>query len=92
MSLREEKTLDVWEDGVLVGQLTSSWPEVRRRRDKLLAEVDAWYLKDRWDALSSTAKGELNAYRAALRDVPATYETPAEAWLNMPDPPQWAVP
>jgi len=89
MSLREEMTLDRYVDGVLVGQSTSSWSEVRKRRNKLLKESDLWYLKDRWDGLNTTQKGNMNAFRAALRDLPVTYTTPAEAWVNMPVPPEW---
>jgi len=90
MSYREEMTLNKYVDGVLVGQSSSSWGEVRKRRNNLLKLSDLWYLKDRWDGFNTTQKGELNSFRAALRDLPESYDTPAEAWLNMPVAPEWS--
>lgn len=66
------------------------WEEVRAERDKLLKKTDLWYLKDRWDALSTTAKGQINSYRAALRDLPQTYpDSPNDAADNFPVPEEW---
>jgi len=67
------------------------WELVRVERDTLLRCTDLWYLKDRWDELSSTNKGKLNAFRKALRDLPSLYETANEAYDNMPEYEDWMV-
>jgi len=72
------------------GTVDVSWEDVRAHRDALLLKTDLFYLKDRWDALSSTAKGQLNAYRTALRDLPQTYpDSPNDAADNFPVPEEW---
>jgi|TARA_R100000988_G_scaffold99964_1_gene69849 hypothetical protein len=66
-----------------------TWDEVRKERKKWLEATDLWYLKDRWDALSSSAKGKLNSFRASLRSLPQDYETANEACDSFPTPEEW---
>ena len=71
------------------GELGHTWTEVRKARNKALESTDLWYLKDRWDNLSTTAKGQLNSYRLLLRDLPQTYSNPDEAVENWPEREEW---
>ena len=67
-----------------------SWYQFREVRDELLLASDLWYLKDRWDALNSTQKGELNSYRDILRNLPQIHESDAlanAAWDSIPELP-----
>jgi len=68
------------------------WEEVFDMRKALLLETDLWYLKDRWDSLSSTNKGKLNTLRQTLRDLPQTYDNPNDAFDNFPTAEDWMVP
>jgi len=77
-------------DGVIT-YVDSTWEQVRRVRNELLSLSDCWYPKDRWDSLSTTDKGAMNTFRQDLRDLPATYDTPNDAWDNMPEPPSWSA-
>lgn len=70
-------------------QVDVEWATVRMERKMELEKTDLWYLKDRWDNLSTTDKGKLNSYRQALRDLPSTYETANEAVDNWPEPEDW---
>lgn len=65
------------------------WDEVRKERQRWLKITDLWYFKDRWDALSSTKKGQLNTFRQELRDLPDNYTTANEAADNFPEPQEW---
>ena len=67
------------------------WPTLRGFRKKVLQKLDEWYLKDRWDELSSTKKGQLNAYRKALRDLPQDYpgDNANDACDNWPEAEDW---
>ena len=67
------------------------WELVRVERDGYLMLTDLWYLKDRWDALSSTAKGQLNAFRKALRELPQTYDNANDAYDNFPEAEEWMI-
>ena len=67
------------------------WSEVRGMRKGLLQQTDLWYLKDRWDNLSSAAKGKLNTLRKTLRDLPQTYDNPNDAFDNFPEPEEWMI-
>lgn len=67
------------------------WDEVRRMRKGLLQQTDLWYLKDRWDALSTTNKGKLNTFRQTMRDLPQTYDNANDAFDNFPDPEEWML-
>jgi len=66
-----------------------SWRTVRSERENWLVQTDLWYLKDRWDSLSSKKKGELNAFRQALRNLPQTYTEANDAADNFPTPEDW---
>lgn len=79
----------MYEPEEVVGQMGWSWDQIRDSRNKALVSTDLWYLKDRWDNLSSTAKGQLNSYRQSLRDLPQTYSTPEEAVENWPEREDW---
>tara|TARA_Y100000356_G_C11091770_1_gene199636 strand:- start:4 stop:246 length:243 start_codon:yes stop_codon:yes gene_type:complete len=79
----------MYEPEEVVGQIGWSWDQIRDSRNTALVSTDLWYLKDRWDNLSSTAKGQLNSYRQALRDLPQTYSTPEEAVENWPVREDW---
>jgi len=68
------------------------WETVTDMRKSLLTATDLWYLKDRWDNLSSTNKGKLNTLRQALRDLPQTYDNPNDAFDNFPEAEEWMVP
>lgn len=73
------------------GKKDISWEEARVERNHCLAKTDLWYLKDRWDELTSTKKGQLNSYRKALRDLPQDYpgENANDACDNWPQPEEW---
>ena len=79
----------MYEPEEVVGQVGWSWDQIRDSRNTALVSTDLWYLKDRWDNLSSTAKGQLNSYRQSLRDLPQTYSTPEEAVENWPVREDW---
>ena len=64
------------------------WEEIRDMRKGLIQILDGWYLKDRWDALSSTDK---NAIRQTLRDLPQTYDNANEAFDNFPEAEEWMM-
>jgi hypothetical protein len=65
------------------------WEEVKTVRESWFIITDLWYLKDRWDSLSSTKKGELNSFREALRNLPQTYTDATDAADNFPTPEEW---
>ena len=67
------------------------WDEIRAMRKGLIEILDGWYLKDRWDALSSTNKGKLNTIRQTLRDLPQTYDNANDAFDNFPEPEEWMM-
>jgi len=69
------------------------WESLRRFRLKLLERTDVWYISDRWSNLSSTAKGQLNSYRQALRDLPQDYpgELANDAVDNFPEAQEWIL-
>ncbi len=71
------------------GAIGFTWIEVRLSREDALKSTDLWYLKDRWDNLTTTQKGQLNSYRQALRDLPQTYDNPDEAVDNWPSREDW---
>ena len=74
-----------------VTDMDISWFQFRELRDELLLASDLWYLKDRWDALNSTQKGELNSYRDTLRTLPQIHaddELANTAWDSIPELPE----
>lgn len=67
-----------------------SWEELRWARDMCLAELDVWYLADRWAQLSAEEQDQLNSYRQALRDLPQDNpDSPNDAVDNWPEPEDW---
>lgn len=71
------------------GEHDVEWSDVKTEREMWFKITDLWYLKDRWDALSSSKKGKLNSFRQALRDLPQNYESPNDAADNFPEPEEW---
>jgi hypothetical protein len=69
----------------------STWAEIKKLRSIYFKKTDLWYLKDRWDNLSTIKKGELNSFRQALRDLPQNYATANEAADNFPSVPEWII-
>lgn len=65
-----------------------TWPDVLACRTYWFEVTDLWYLKDRWDGLSSTHKGQLNTFRQELRDLPE-FDTANDAGDNFPSPEDW---
>jgi len=76
---------------ISTGKKDISWEVARVERNNCLTKTDLWYLKDRWDELSSTKKGQLNAYRKALRNLPQDYpgDNANEACDNWPEAEDW---
>lgn len=74
---------------ILEEMITVSWSHVKEIRRYWLEQTDLWYLKDRYDNLSTTAKGKLNTFRQTLRDLPQTYELANDAADNFPTPEEW---
>jgi len=57
-----------------------NWRDLRRKRDRLLAETDWWANSD------VTMTDEQRIYRQALRDLPANTEDPANpVWPTKPE-------
>ena len=57
-----------------------AWSELRRKRNRLIAETDYLALSD------STLTTEMSAYRQALRDLPANTTDPANpVWPTKPE-------
>ena len=65
-----------------------TWGDIRSVRKSELERTDLYYLKDRWDQLSTTRKGELNTYRQTLRDLPENFESADDAADNWPEVPE----
>jgi hypothetical protein len=60
-----------------------SWEQVRYLRTQRLADTDFYYFSDKWATLNTYQKGQLNAYRLALRDLPQDYDNPNDAYDAM---------
>jgi len=86
---RENKVFDPEGNLVETRILTYSWEYIRLERQHWLEKTDLWYLKDRWDNLSTTQKGQLNSFRQALRDLPEDFPDASDACDNFPDPKEW---
>ena len=65
------------------------WDELRGIRQGLLKEMDVYQLSIVYDGLTDTQKTELQQYRQNLLDLPQNYDTPQEAYDNIPDTPNW---
>jgi len=66
-----------------------SWERIRSERKQWFAITDLWYLKDRWDNLSSSHKGILNSFRQTLRDLPQNHTTANQACDAFPEAEEW---
>ena len=67
------------------------WDELRGIRQGLMKEMDVHQLSIVYDNLTDEQKTELQQYRQDLLDLPQNYDTPQEAYDNLPDKPEWMV-
>lgn len=86
---RSHTVFDAEGEIILEEMLNVSWDYVKSIRTYWFEVTDLWYLKDRWDSLSNTAKGELNTFRQTLRDLPQIYDLANDAADNFPNPEDW---
>lgn len=64
--------------------IEEAWRLVRQKRDALLLATDYAIMPDY--PLTEAQKGEVTAYRQALRDIPDTYASPdAVEWPAKPE-------
>lgn len=68
---------------------SSSWADVRKLREIYFKKTDLWYLKDRWDSLTSIQKEELNAFRQTMRNLPQEHSDATQAMSAFPSPESW---
>jgi len=72
-------TWEQFQNQLALSRTALQWQDLRKTRDKLLAETDWWAMSDR------TMTDEQAAYRQALRDVPANTTDPANpTWPTKP--------
>lgn len=65
--------------------LDLEWEEVKKTRDNLLKESDVYVLSDRWELMLDQKKQEWTDYRQTLRDIPQTFDDPAQVvWPTLP--------
>lgn len=69
--------------------LFEAWLQLRRQRDRALKKVDIYQGVLLYNSLSATQQTELAEYRQALLNLPNDYDTPEEAYANMPAKPSW---
>ena len=67
------------------------WDELRGIRQGLMKEMDIYQLSIIYNSLTDEQKTELQQYRQALLNLPQNYDTPQEAYDNMPVKPVWMV-
>ena len=65
------------------------WDELRGIRQGLLKEMDIYQLAIPYDSLTDEQKIELQQYRIDLLNLPQDYETPEQAYNNIPTKPDW---
>ena len=65
------------------------WDELRGIRDGLLKEMDIYQLSIPYGNLTDEQKIELQQYRIDLLNLPQDYETPEQAYNNIPTKPDW---
>jgi len=65
------------------------WEELRGYRDERLYEMDKYQLSIRYDSLTDAQRIELAQYRTDLLTLPQDYDTPQEAYNNIPTKPTW---
>ncbi|MDW7550183.1 phage tail assembly chaperone [Pseudoalteromonas sp. SCSIO 43201] len=64
--------------------IQKQWAEVRNIRHRLLVETDWTQVSDA--PLNEAKRAEFNAYRAALRDLPQSFESPEQVvWPTKPE-------
>ena len=66
-----------------------SWDELRGKRDSELLNMDKYQLVIPYSLLTDLQKEELATYRQALLNLPNDYDTPEEAYANIPAKPSW---
>ncbi|MHA2022598.1 MAG: hypothetical protein ACTSWQ_02945 [Candidatus Thorarchaeota archaeon] len=66
-----------------------NWEELRGYRDERLYEMDRYQLSIRYDSLTDAQRIELAQYRTDLLTLPQDYDTPQEAYNNIPTKPTW---
>jgi len=81
---------EIWgAEGLIESSLDDvTWDQVKGIRLEWLDRTDKFYVADRWDLLSSTSKGQLNSFRADLRDI-TEHPDANTAADNMPDAQEW---
>ena len=67
------------------------WDELRDFRQENLLYMDRYQLSIIYDNLTDAQRTELQQYRQDLLDLPQNYDTPQEAYDNIPDKPEWMV-
>ena len=67
------------------------WDELRGIRQGLMKEMDVHQLSIVYDNLTDEQKTELQQYRQDLLDLPQNYDTPQEAYDNIPTKSEWMV-
>jgi hypothetical protein len=67
------------------------WDELRGIRQGLMKKMDIYQLAIVYEALTTAQQTELQQYRQDLLDLPQDYETPQEAYDNIPAKPDWMV-
>jgi hypothetical protein len=65
--------------------IEGEWDVVREKRNQLLTESDVMVMPDRWNAMTSEEQTAWAVYRQELRDIPQTYDDPAD--VVFPDKP-----
>ncbi len=66
-----------------------NWDELRGFRDERLVMMDKYQYAILWEGLTEQQKTELRQYRQDLLDLPQNYNTPQEAFDNLPVKPNW---
>lgn len=65
--------------------IDAEWAVVRAERNRLLQESDVEVLPDRWMIMEEETKLLWATYREALRDIPETFDDPADVvWPQKP--------
>jgi len=75
------------EEAAHIAQATSrAWEKLREKRNKLLAESDAYVLPDKWYLYTTEVQGYWAAYRQTLRDLPQNTTDPLNpSWPPKPE-------
>ena len=67
------------------------WDELRGIRQGLMKKMDIYQLAIVYAGLTNAQQTELQQYRQDLLDLSQDYETPQEAYDNIPTKPEWMV-